>query len=104
MVLSKEEFLASLKEKVGEDTSDETLKFLEDMTDTYDDLSKKSTPGEDWKAKYDELDKTWRDKYQKRFFESPADKDTVPPAETLNDGEGDNSPKKIEDLFIEKEN
>ena len=101
MVLNKDEFLASLKDKIGEDTSDESLKFLEDMTDTYDSLSKKAG-GEDWEAKYNELDKSWRDKYKARFFESSADSHDAD-LETLYDGEGDNSPKKFTDLFEEKE-
>lgn len=108
MVLNKDEFLASIKERIGEDTSDASLKFLEDMTDTFDSLSKGD---EDYKTKYEELNKKyekldndWRDKYKSRFFESSADKDTEPPVETLNDGEGDNTPKKFNDLFSEKEN
>lgn len=103
MVLNKEEFLASLKGKIGEDTSDEALKFLEDMTDTYDDLSKKSSSETEWQTKYNELDKSWRKKYTDRFFNAAADEEIVKP-ETLDDGEGDNTPKKFTDLFSEKEN
>lgn len=100
-VLSKDDFLASLKNKIGEDTSDEALKFLEDMTDTYDSLSKNR--GEDWEKKYKDLDNSWRDKYKKRFFESSADDDIEPPVETLKDEEGDNTPKKFDELFNVKE-
>ena len=44
MFLSQEEFLNALKTKVGDDTSEENIKFLEDMTDTYNELQSKSTP------------------------------------------------------------
>ena len=69
-VLSKEDFLKAIQTRIGEDSSDDAMKFIEDMTDTFDSLTTASTgDGEDWKAKYDELDKTWREKYKARFFE-----------------------------------
>lgn len=68
-ILSKEDFLNAIKVRVGEDNSDDAMKFIEDMTDTYNSFTaEKETDGEDWKAKYDELDKTWREKYKARFF------------------------------------
>ncbi len=108
MVLNKEEFLASIKERIGEDTTDSSIKFLEDMTDTFDSLSKNSN--EDWQKKYEdqvkkteETESTWRKKYTDRFFDAPADQDKEPKVESLNDGDGDNTPKKFSDLFKEKE-
>lgn len=68
MKLTKEELLNSIKDKFNEDTSDETLKFIEDVTDTinsYEDNSK-----EDWKAKYEQNDAEWRQRYKERFFQS----------------------------------
>ena len=108
MVLNKEEFLASIKERIGEDTTDNSIKFLEDMTDTFDSLSKNSN--EDWQKKYEdqvkkteETESAWRKKYTDRFFDTPADQDKEPKVGTLNDGDGDNTPKKFSDLFKEKE-
>lgn len=101
MVLNKEEFLATLKNRVGEDTSDDAIKFLEDMSDTYDDLVKRTGDSDEWKKKYEENDKSWRDKYTKRFFEK-TDPANAPKPDTLEDGEGDNAIK-IEDLFKDKE-
>ena len=70
-VLDKEKFFTTLHERVGTDTSEESLTFLEDMTDTYNDLEKRANgDGEDWKMKYDELDKSWKAKYRHRFFTS----------------------------------
>ena len=39
--LNREEFFARLHERVGNDSTDEGIKFLEDMTDTYNELEKK---------------------------------------------------------------
>ena len=58
-----------IKTHIGEKTDDETLKLLEDYSDTLDDYEKRiSGDGTDWKAKYEENDKAWREKYQARFF------------------------------------
>ena len=102
MVLNKEEFLATLKNRVGEDTSDDAIKFLEDMSDTYDDLIKRTGDSDEWKKKYEENDKSWRDKYTKRFFEGGSPAPATPKPEGLEDGDGDNAIK-IEDLFSDKE-
>ena len=103
MVLNKDEFIEKVKARLGEDLSDSDIEFLEDMTDTYDYLAKKSEI--DWKQKYDDLDKSWRQKYIDRFngkVESDADfieKPTVEDNEVIDEYEG---PKTYEDLFTEK--
>lgn len=111
-ILNKDDFMKRIKEKVGDDTSDEALAFMEDMTDTFNDLESKSTSNgtEDWKAKYNELDKSWREKYKARFFDS----ETTPPEEPkgASSPEDDKRTKEEErakevdydDLFTEKEN
>lgn len=54
--------------RVGEDTSDEAISFMEDVTDTLNDYeSKLAGDGTDWKTKYEENDKQWREKYIARF-------------------------------------
>lgn len=65
-VLSKEDFLNLIKERTKDSTDDETLKFIEDVTDTINSLS--DSDGVDWKAKCEETDKMWRQKYKDRFF------------------------------------
>lgn len=68
-VLSREDFFKKLNDHIGTDSSDESIALLEDMTDTYNDMEKRANgDGTDWKQKYDELDKSWRNKYTKRFF------------------------------------
>ena len=53
VITSREDFLKRITEVVGDDTSDASLQFIEDMTETYDELS--STDNEDWKQKYEEI-------------------------------------------------
>lgn len=62
-VLSFDELIAKIKTKIGEDTSDESIALLEDVTDTFN----ANNGGEDWKTKYEENDKEWRKKYIDRF-------------------------------------
>lgn len=107
-VLSKKEILEQVKTIVGENTDDTTLKFLEDISDTMDDLETKANgDGEDWKTKYETLDKEWRTKYQERFFNGTSDDDKDEPENDLTkpqdlpEDEEDNSPKHFEDLFTE---
>ena len=68
MVKTKEEILKAIKDRIGEDTSDEAIAFLEDITDTINDYENKTKDETDWKAKYEENDKEWRNKYRDRFF------------------------------------
>ena len=68
MVKTKEDILKAIKDRIGEDTSDEAIAFLEDITDTLNDYENKTKDNTDWKAKYEENDKTWRNKYRDRFF------------------------------------
>lgn len=68
-VRTRDEIMNLLNERLGDDSSDETIAFIEDMTDTLDDLQNKSNSGgEDWKTKYEENDKEWRKRYRERFF------------------------------------
>ena len=94
MVLTKEEFLTKIKERIGENPTDEDISFVEDMTDTFDSLT--ASDGEDWKKKYEENDAMWRKKYADRFFEKveettddPQEEETEDKSETIT----------VDDLF-----
>lgn len=68
-VLNKDEFFNRISAQVGTDTSDSSLSFIEDMTDTYNSLVNAAKgDGEDWHKKYDELDLSWKERYRRRFF------------------------------------
>lgn len=98
-IRSKDEILEQIQSRFGEDTSDETISFLEDVTDTFTDLeTRASGDGEDWKAKYEENDREWRQKYRDRFF-SPEVNDNVGDTVIDTDLEDDEPPKTYEDLF-----
>lgn len=70
-VLDKETYFNRVHERIGNDTSDEAISFLEDMTDTFNDLEKRANgDGENWRKKYEELDASWKAKYRHRFMNS----------------------------------
>jgi len=72
LILTKEDLFNMVKEKIGEDNSDESIAFIENLTDTYNDLQEKANgDGIDWKAKYEENDASWKTRYKERFFNSP---------------------------------
>lgn len=99
-VKSKDELLAIIKERIGDDTSDEAISFLEDVTDTLSDYEEKATNSgnEDWKTKYEENDKMWREKYRERFFSKKVEKED-------EDFDDEDKVKSLSynDLFEEKE-
>lgn len=68
-VRTRDEILSSIREHFGDDTSDETLVLVEDLTDTITDFENKAkTNGTDWEQKYKDNDAAWRKKYRDRFF------------------------------------
>lgn len=99
-ILSREDFFSKLNERLGSDTSDESIAFLEDMTDTYNDLERRSNgDGVNWEQKYKELDESWKSKYKHRFFSS-SDNSYVPPNNGMETEEEDTSDTiQIKDLF-----
>lgn len=68
-VLSRDDFFTRLQERVGTATSDEDISFIEDMTDTFNDMENRANgDGIDWEQRYHELDESWKQKYKHRFF------------------------------------
>lgn len=88
-IKSYDELMGSLKEILKDNTSDEALAFIEDMNDT---LAEKND-GEDWKARYEENDRQWREKYKARFFDGKKE----------DEDEEVEKPLRYEDLFTVKE-
>lgn len=72
-VLDRDKFFERIRERLGEDDSEEALSYLEDMTDTWDDLEARARGEgqEDWEEKYNNLDAEWRKRYRDRFFNTP---------------------------------
>lgn len=94
MIRKGEELLAMIKGVIGEDTSDESLQLIEDVSDTINDYEDRAK--DDWKAKYEANDKTWREKYRDRFFNGK-------PESESEDEPDDERPKRLtyENLFKE---
>lgn len=91
--LSKDELIEKVKKYVGDRTDDETIEIIEDISDSID-----SSDADEWKKKYQEIDKMWRDKYISRFFEKNDEEIEDP---TNEDDEKEY--KTFEDLFEEEE-
>lgn len=92
--LSKDELIEKVKKYVGDRTDDETIEIIEDITDSLD-----SSDADEWKRKYEENDKTWRDKYVSRFFDKK-EEDLETPTEHEEEEKEYNS---YEDLFKKEE-
>lgn len=92
MIRTLEELLSD----VGEGTDDNTLALLENIRDTYNDLSSKASDPENWKQKYEDNDKEWREKYRNAFMNPP-----VPDNPPHPDPEPPKS-LRFEDLFKEE--
>lgn len=98
-VLNKDEFFERLRTKIGEDTSEDSLKFIEDVTDTYNEMFTRADGQENWKTKYEENDIEWRNKYKERFFTTPDDVVDNQRKNVIADGEK----RTFEQLFKERE-
>lgn len=69
MVKTKEEIIELVKNRIGENATDEDITFLEDVTDTVTELANKAETGSgaEWERKYRENDAQWRERYIARF-------------------------------------
>lgn len=104
-VKSKEEILEMVKTKLGEDTSDEAISLVEDIADTISDFETRLSDTTDWKTKYEENDKGWREKYRNRFFNPDTKAEPVGAGEpeVLEPEPETKSPKTYDELFSTKE-
>ncbi len=96
-IRTKDEILEIIKTKIGDDISDDSLSFIEDITDTLNDYEERLSDSTDWEKKYTELDNEWREKYKSRFF-APAT-DVVDDEEKIEDTEKESTNLSYEDLF-----
>lgn len=92
--LSKDELIEKVKKYVGDRTDDETIEIIEDITDSID-----TSDSDEWRQKYEENDKMWRDKYVSRFFDKK-EEDLETPTEHEEEEKEYNS---YEDLFEKEE-
>lgn len=99
-VRTREEILEAIRSRIGEDTSDESISLLEDITDTMEDYETRVADKTDWKNKYDELDATWRRKYIERFSGKTGEDIKNEQGEQIKD---DSEPRTFDELFTERE-
>lgn len=92
--LSKDELIEKVKKYVGDRTDDETIEIIEDISDSID-----SSDADEWKQKYEENDKMWRDKYISRFFGKNEDE----PEPAAAHEEEEKEYNSFEDLFKKEE-
>lgn len=94
-VKTREEILETIRTRVGDQTDDETISFLEDVTDTLTDFeTRANSSDEDWEQRYKDNDAEWRRKYTERFFSDEPQLATPEPK-----GDESTKPKTFEDLF-----
>lgn len=112
MVTTKEDLVARLKEKImaSENPSDDEIKLMEDLADTFDSFSANNSnelnekiaelesKNSEWEQKYNENESMWKKKYIERFEGKVTDIPEV--KETLDAERGANI--SIDDLFIPK--
>ena len=78
-VVRKEVLLERIRSLTGEENgkSDESISLLEDISDTFEDLSAQVSQAGDYKKKYEENDAEWRKRYRDRFFSATGDDGSV---------------------------
>lgn len=112
MVLTREDFMSAIKNMVGDSVEDTAISFVENMTDTYNDLESKSTGvNEELNTKYNELSAKYDDlanRYKTRFFEGSngGNSTPTPTHEQERDSGGEQLPTEetitFDDLFKEE--
>lgn len=99
-VKTRDEIIEAVRKRIGEDTSDEAISLLEDVTDTFADYETKVADKTDWKTKYDEMDASWRKKYMERFSGKTGEEVKKEQEEQIKD---DSEPRTFDELFTERE-
>ena len=92
--LSKDKLIEKVKKYVGDKTDDATIEIIEDITDSID-----TSDADEWRKKYEENDKMWRDKYISRFSDKKKE-DLEPPSKNEEEEKEYNS---YDDLFEEED-
>lgn len=95
-----DEIMEAIRKRIGEDTSDEAISLMEDVTDTFTDYETKVADKTDWKSKYDEMDASWRKKYMERFSGRSGDDIKEEQDEDVKE---DGETKTFNELFKERE-
>ena len=99
-IKTRDEIMEAIRKRIGEDTSDEAIALLEDVTDTFTDYETRVADKTDWKTKYDEMDASWRKKYMDRFSGKTGEDIKEEQEEQIKE---DSEPRTFDELFTERE-
>lgn len=77
-VVNKDTIMERLRENFNDNDSDDVLGLLEDVTDTLNDYQSRLEENGDWKERYEQNDREWRQKYKDRFFNNEPDPEPEP--------------------------
>lgn len=77
-VVNKDTIMERLRENFNDNDSDDVLGLLEDVTDTLNDYQSRLEENGDWKERYEQNDREWRQKYKDRFFNNDPEPDPEP--------------------------
>lgn len=97
-VVNKDTIMERLRENFNDNDSDDVLGLLEDVTDTLNDYQSRLEENGDWKERYEQNDREWRQKYKDRFFNNEPEPDKDPEPEPDKDPE-QATPTTFEELF-----
>ena len=90
--LNKEDFTKAITTVIGDRSDEDSVKFIEDMTDTYNGLeADKNVSVTEWEQKYNVLNETWSKRYKDRFSETIV--------ENKEQKKDEASPTSFDDLF-----
>ena len=67
-ILSREQLIEKIRTTVGDITTDNAISLLEDLNDTIDNYEEITKDTTNYKEKCEQIDKSWREKYTKRFY------------------------------------
>ena len=97
---TKDEIMSAVRARIGDSTEDADLNFIEDISDTLDGYE--ADAQEDWKKKYEDNDRQWREKYKARFLSNDTVQNVPPNIDNAgadSDDESDEAPTTFEELF-----
>lgn len=77
-VVNKDTIMERLRENFNDNDSDDVIGLLEDVTDTLNDYQSRLEENGDWKERYEQNDREWRQKYKDRFFNNDPEPDPDP--------------------------
>lgn len=101
-----DKILELVRSRIGEDTSDESITFIEDITDTINDYEARTKEDREWETRYNENDAAWRKRYMERFNAS-SDASVKDGKEAVKEQEenvtDDGKKRSYKELFEERE-